>query len=173
MERPSLITLESQPDFPGRDLTDKNAEMIGAYYLPNTPGIELEARRLQQYQRQLFESALIAFALTDMPVKVESSPETYAPFTEGFASYELIQLLVTSSAYNTERSISRLEALYLGVAMIDMPARIEAWPDIRPNTYRAVLGRGVGKGETIEQLQARALGAQVAFELQRPILDAA
>jgi hypothetical protein len=173
MNRLSLITLEEQPDFPASDLSDMNAEMIGEYYLPHTPGLEQEARRLQLYQRQLFEAALIAFALTNMPVRLESSPDTYIPFTEGFASYELIQLLVTSSAYDVERAVSRFQALYLSAGIVDLPARIETWPDVRPNIYRTVLSPGIGQGASNAQLHARALGAQIAFELQRPILDAA
>lgn len=170
---PTFITLEKQPDFPDRDLTDANAEMIGDYYLPETQSVAIEAERLSEHQRALFQSLIGVLALRESEVQIEDEPQAYRAFTLGFASYEFIQLLVTESAYDTSKAAVRLQSLYTGPETISFSERVPLWPDRRPNIYRTVIKQGLDSDEPNEILQARALGAQVAFELQQPILDAA
>ena len=174
MHRPvAFITLEKQPDFPDRDLTDANADIIGDYYLPETQAVALEAKRLAEYQRPFFEAIIGVLAMRQASIQIPNEPDSYRGFTLGFASYEFMQLLVTESPYDVAKAATRLQSLYTGSETISLTERVEIWPDKRPNIYRTIVKQGLDSDEPNELLQARALGAQVAFELQQPILDAA
>ena len=58
MAHTHFITLENQPDFPGEDLTEKNADMLSGYYLEHTDGLDQAAEQLFNHQRDLFSVAL-------------------------------------------------------------------------------------------------------------------
>jgi len=177
MEHPKpskLIVLEPQPDFPGEDLTDHNAEIIGGYYLQHTPGLRGEAERLYDHQRTLFELAHLSLLLRG--ITIDNAPTEYRSFVQGFACYELIQTLVTSSAYDIDRGALRADLHLinsLNAPFIEIAERSVLWPFERPNTFRAIVMAGEALEESEAQLHARTIGAQLAFELQRPLFDLA
>ena len=174
MERPKLIVLETQPDFPGEDLSENNAEILGTYYLRHTIGLEGEAERLFEHQRALFELAQLALWLRN--IQIDDAPSEYRSFTQGFAAYELVQSLVTGAAYNTGLAVLRADLHLINsnnAAFAEVAERSVLWPFERPNLYQAITVAGEARRETESQLYARATGAQLAFELQRPLFDAA
>jgi hypothetical protein len=177
MERPKspkLILLETQPDFPGEDLSERNADMLGTYYLRHTAGLDGEAERLFEHQRALFELAQLALSLRN--IRVDDAPREYRSFTQGFAAYELVQSLVTGAAYNTGLAVMRADLHLINSnnpSFVEIAERNILWPFERPNLYQAITVAGEAKDETEAQLHARMTGAQLAFELQRPLFDAA
>lgn len=174
MEQSKLIVLETQPDFPAQDLSLHNADMLGTYYLRHTAGLEGETERLFEHQRALFEVAQLSLWLRN--IVVDNAPKEYRSFTGGFAAYELVQMLVTGSSYDTELAVMRADLHLINsntAPFIEIAERNALWPYERPNLYQAITDSGKAKEETEAQLQARAIGAQLAFELQRPLFDAA
>lgn len=174
MEWPKLIILETQPDFPGEDLSENNAQILGTYYLRHTIGLEGEAERLFEHQRALFELAQLALLLRN--IQIDDAPKEYRSFTQGFAAYELVQSLVTGSAYNTGLAVMRADLHLINsnnASFVEVAERNALWPYERPNLYQAITVAGEARQETEAQLHARVTGAQLAFELQRPLFDAA
>jgi len=174
MERPKFIVLETQPDFPGEDLSAQNADMLGLHYLRETAGLEGETERLFDHQRALFELAQLALWVRG--VKIDDAPKEYHSFTGGFAAYELVQTLVTGAAYNTDLAVMRADLHLINsntAAFVGIAERNALWPLERPNLYQAITSAGEAREETEHQLEARVIGAQLAFELQRPLFDVA
>lgn len=174
MEQPKLIVLEAQPDFPAEDLSAHNADMLGMYYLRHTIGLETEAERLFDHQRALFEVAQLSLWLRN--IIIDDAPKEYRSFTHGFAAYELVQALVTGAAYNTGLAVMRADLHLINsnnASFVEIAERSVFWPFERPNLYQAITISGKAREETETQLQARVIGAQLAFELQRPLFDAA
>lgn len=174
MEHPKFIALRTQPDFPAEDLSENNADILGIHYLRHTMGLEQEAERLFEHQRALFELARFSLWLRD--VQVEDAPSEYRSFTHGFASYELIQTLVTGAAYNTGLAVMRADLHLINsnnAPIVEIAERNVLWPFERPYLYQAITAGGEARAETPSQLHARVIGAQLAFELQRPLFDAA
>jgi hypothetical protein len=172
MERPKLIVLEQQPDFPSEDLSEHNADML-RYYLRTEAGLDAEVTRLFVHQRTLFEMARLTLWLRN--IDIDDAPQEYHSFTHGFAAYEMIQSVVTGAPYDIS-----LAAQHVNTDLINnsMPAnevakRSALWPFEKPNLYGTITAVGDARGETMAQLHARTIGAQLAFELQRPVSDAA
>jgi hypothetical protein len=168
-----FIHLEPQSDFPASDLTDDNDDIL-VHVLSDEAGVESHAIYLQQYQRALYETAHMALLYCDYPA--ENSFDEYQAFTRGFATFETISSLVRPGVYDT--SFAALRAQWMLMAPgeftdVELAKRTKSWPDERPNTHGAVITIGEKRGESMNQLRSRAIGAQIAFELQRPILDAA
>lgn len=174
MEQQKLIVLETQTNFPAQDLSPHNADMMGMYYLRHTVGLEAEAERLFEHQRALFALAQLSLWLRN--VTIDDGPREYRSFTHGFAAYELIHSLVTGAAYDTGLAVMRADLHLINSnnpAFVEIAERNVLWPLERPNLYQAITVSGEAREETEAQLQARAIGAQFAFELQRPLFDAA
>lgn len=108
-------------------------------------------------------------------IEINDAPQEYQSFTHGFASYELIQTIVTGTAYDTALAAQRAHKHLITntVPELDAAERSASWPFERPNLYGAITASGEVRGETMAQLHARTVGAQLAFELQRPLFDAA
>ncbi len=49
---------------------------------------------------------------------------------------------------------------------LEIAERFKAWQDLYPTTYGLIIDAGEERGETLQQLQARAMGAAIARELQ-------
>jgi len=174
MERPKFIILEAQPDFPGEDLSAQNADMLGLHYLRETAGLDAETDRLFDHQRALFELAQLALWVRG--VKIADAPKEYRSFTAGFATYELVQTLVTGAAYNTDLAVMRADLHLVNsntAPFAEIAERNALWHLERPNLHQAITSAGEAREETTHQLEARVIGAQLAFELQRPIFDVA
>jgi hypothetical protein len=174
MEHPKLIVLETQPDFPGQDLSSNNAEILGTYYLRHIIGLEAEAERLFEHQRALFEVAQLSLWMRN--IVIDNAPKEYRSFTGGFAAYELVQAMVTGLAYDTDLAVMQADLRLINstnAPFVEIAERSVLWPFERPNLYQAISASGEARSENEAQLQARVIGAQMAFELQRPLFDAA
>jgi len=174
MEKPKFIVLEPQPEFPGEDLLPQNADMLGLHYLRDTAGLDAETDRLFEHQRALFELAQLSLWMNGF--RIADAPREYRSFTGGFAAYELVQTLVTGAAYNTDLAVMRADIHLINshtVAFAEIAERNALWHLERPNLHQAITSAGEAKEETEHQLQARVIGAQFAFELQRPLFDVA
>lgn len=172
MESQRFIHIEKQSDFPASDLTETNATVLP--HVLEFAGIESQARHLQEYQRPLYEMA--HYALWRSGFANVNSPEEYSSFTQGFATFEAMSMIVQQRLYDGELAVNRTNMMYVldaDFADVELAERIGKWPDERPNTYGAVVQTGINSQETVNQIRARTIGAQIAFELQRPILDAA
>lgn len=172
--RPQLIVLETQPDFPGCDLTENNATYI-KNLLTHEPGLEAHAEQLQAMQRPIHH--LATWALRTQHVQIDYSPAEYKAFSRGFTDFEIISDLVTPPvAYDTAHAASRAQRLFIdneAIADFEIGGRIAVWPEQRPNTYDTIVALGTLRDESMKQLHARIAGAVIAFELQRPALDVA
>lgn len=170
----AFIHLETQHDFPASDLTEVNADIL-PYVLDDNSGVESHAVFLQKHQRSLYKTAYKALLYCDYPA--ENSFEEYQAFTRGFATFEAISSLVRPiGAYDTTFAALRAQWLLMAPGEyidVELGKRTKTWPDERPNTHGTVVAIGEKRGETMNQLRSRAIGAQIAFELQRPILDVA
>lgn len=109
---PKLIWIEEQPDFPGVDLTDANADTL-KFLLANEPGIETHGKFLEQHQRTLHKLADTALNLFAVDARVTSySQAEYRPFTHGFATMEAIMTTVRPpSAYDMQTGVRRMMEL--------------------------------------------------------------
>lgn len=172
MAHTHLITLENQPDFPSEDLTEKNADMLSGYYLEHTDGLDQAAEQLFDHQRDLFSVALQALWLRN--VEVPDRPSHYRSFIHGFASYDLIQTLVKQKQYDTGLAMTRTDTLLINSNLptfVELADKSAFWPFERPNLVRTVTAGGEVRQESDTQLHARAMGAHIAFMLQRPWFD--
>lgn len=172
--RPQLIVLETQPDFPGCDLTENNATYI-KNLLAREPSLEAHAAHLQTMQRPIHD--LATWALRSQHREVDYSPAELQAFSRGFTDFEVIADLVTPPAvYDTAHAASRTRQLLVdneAIADFEVGGRIAVWPEQRPNTYDTIVSLGTLRDESMKQLHARIAGAVIAFELQRPALDVA
>jgi hypothetical protein len=170
----SFLHIETQSNFPASDLTDANAEVL-PYVLGDKSGINSHAKYLRDYQQPLYSVAYSALRFSDKPA--DYSTDEYRAFTRGFATFEAIASVVRPVAiYDTAHAalIAQWNLMQYGsFADVELARRSKNWPDERPNVHDVVIIMGERRGETIKQLHARVIGAQIAFELQRPLLDAA
>lgn len=169
-----FIYLSPQPDFPASDLTDTNAELL-PHLLNDNPGIESQARHLQNYQHALYKTAYNALRFSDYPA--DDSLQEYQAFTRGFATFEAISSVIRPAfVYDTSYASFKVQLSLIepgAFVDVELAKRYKAWPEERPRIYDVVTKVGAKQGETFNQIRSRIIGAQIAFELQRPILDVA
>lgn len=159
-----IIHLEKQDDFTVCDLTDANTEMFGSYFLIHEPGLAERTSELAPHQRALFDQARSALSLRD--VNIDNAPAEYEAFLRGFASIEFIKFAL-AGMYDYATATRNVRILYMEPGVFvdyDLSERSKTWPQDRPNIYTAVTMAGASMGETMNQLQARAIGAQIAAE---------
>jgi hypothetical protein len=169
MERSPFIHIQPQPDFPASDLTANNANVL-PFILDEGSGVEAHARLLQDHQHGVYDIAHRILVMSELPAS--HSLIEYQAYTRGFATFEAMSSIVHPvMEYNTSYAAAKLAKLTLRpLLLLD---KAQSWPDERPNTHSAVMKVGVRRGETHNELRARSLGAHLAFELQRPLLDVA
>jgi hypothetical protein len=168
-DRSPFIHIHMQPDFPASDLSEQNAEVL-PYILDDASGVEAHAQVLQDHQRAAYDMAYRVLRMGDRLTRY--TQRDYQAYTRGFAAFEAIASIVRPvTEYDTSYAANKLAKLILSPAR--MLASAQSWPSIRPNTHDAVTTIGLRRGETLSELRARSLGAHLAFELQRPLLDAA
>lgn len=171
-----LAILEPQENFPGRDLTDDNAELL-KLLLEDSPEIEAHARYLENHQRSIH--ALVQTALTHNHYEMVESTEDFQAFTRGFATFEAIIAVVKPNPhfdYDTKPGTHRIQRLFLHPASSDernLLNQYEDWPNTRPNIYDTVISISEKRERTLKELRARAVGAHLSYELHRPMLDIA
>lgn len=173
MSSGQLIRLEQQPDYPVVDLSPNNVEMFGRYWLVNEPGIDAQAKILAAHQRVLFSVAVTALGMKG--AKIEDAPEEYIGFRRGFASVEFMANVLRFIRSEGDTMVRNAQIMFSDADFFDANAladRRDAWHESHRNTYDAVITAGEALGESITQLQARSIGAQVAVELRNPLLAA-
>lgn len=165
--------LEPQPDYPVVDLTLNNTNMFGSYWLINEPGVEAQVKILFKHQRLIFSVGVIALGMQG--VRIEDAPVEYVGFRRGFASVEFMADILRFPYNDGDTMIRNAQTMLGDGDFFDangLAERSKEWYIKHPNTYEAVLAAGVALGESMPQLQARSVGAQVALELRDPLLAA-
>lgn len=163
---PELEVIKPQPDFPNEDLANENVAFVD-YFLKERTEARSYAQSLESTMRPLHLTA--HYALELVGVNVAYTPEEYTAFCKGFASFEYMSLLVTRRHVAEQLFARNALMLLTGEAVIpeiDMATRRAAWIDLYPNVNDVVLKGSVVDGETMPQLYSRAMGAQIACELQ-------
>lgn len=168
-----IICFEQQPDYPVVDLSPNNVEMFGRYWLVNEPSLEVQASMLAAHQRTIFSVAVAALGMTG--IEIEEAPNEYDGFTRGFASVELMTNMLRYNSREGETVIRSAQIMFSDSDFIDaigLAERRKSWQERHPNTYEAIITAGEYLGESLPQLQARSIGAQIALELHDPLLAA-
>ena len=171
-----LLTLDHQPNFPGEDLTEKNAALLPEVL--DLPSIEGQAHHLTEYQRALYVVAHNALLLKGM--KAVDSKENFQAFTEGYAALEAMMFVVTGTPsktivtpreYNQGLAVERTFIHHVGpgyFADYEMSERIDQFVFERPRIVQTIVETGKAKDKDIYMQRARIMGGQIAAELQRP-----
>lgn len=164
-----ILRIVPQPDFPKTDLTDTNAEILSLYVLPTDPSIATHASYLMEHQKSIYNTALSVLKLEAHSDRLD--PFGYQAFCLGFAAFEFISLSVRPRLYDMQTATRQALALYLraGVhADLELWERHSSLTEAKANTFNTIKVAGEHRRETVVQLKARALGAQIACELQLP-----
>ncbi len=162
----SLELLARQPDFPNEDLHKKNIAMV-EYYLQEEHTDRALAKHLQESMRMVHVVAHQALSIVG--VKAEYSQVEYEAFCGGFAAFEYVSLLVNPRMVSGALAIKNTQQLLIEpgeLADFSMADRHQPWAQAFPNTYGVIVDTGARRGETMNELQLRAIGAQVASELE-------
>lgn len=163
---PGLEIIRRQPDFPNEDLSKENIPFM-EYYLKEMHESKSHARHLEETLRPLHLTAHHALQLSG--IEVVYSPEEYESFCKGFAALEYISLIVNPRHVREQLVVQNVHTLLTATGIIpeiEMADRRAAWVDMYPNVNEVVVTSSVADEETLPQLYSRAIGAQVACELQ-------
>jgi hypothetical protein len=163
---PSFEVLNRQPNFPNEDLSEANMPMI-EHYLQRDAGVESRAEHSKALLRQIHVTA--HEALRHCGVALDYTPEEYAAFCNGFASYEYVSLLVNPRVISGAVLINNVRYILTDkgdLTDIELSERFDGWAKSYPNLREVVLDAGIQKGETMQQLQTRLVGLQIATELE-------
>ena len=169
-EGPVLIRFETQPDFPVVDLSDSNTEMLATYILPQAGGVEQYARDLHPHHQGL---AYLALTYKGKSEGYTLPPDEAEAFSRGFAAFEYVSMAVHPRVYDGSLAVHQAHlTLVTGGYFTDMELadRSDAWMDARPNVVDLMSRVSLLRAETAGQLSARLIGAQVACELQLPLV---
>lgn len=170
-----LELFKPQPDFPKEDLHDTNVPYM-EQLLRHEGSDRSYAELLKGSLRQLHITGHQALQAAD--IKVDYSEEEYNAFCAGFAALEYTAGIVGQKLYNGELAVGKVGRLLLNRADArdtelrevfiaqQVRDRFMAWQQTHPNTHGVILGPGIEQGETMEQLQARSIGAELAWELR-------
>lgn len=164
---PKLLVLEHQPDFPDQDLSASNRDILPAF-LYDEPGIVGQSKHLESYQHTLYTLAVFATQQTAEPL--DNREKQYRAFTHGFASFDIINILVGNAFKSSKRAVEQFRAYFLDQSFTSEHAlaeRSDDWPLVWPNIHATVQEIGRLRGETPQLLRARQIGAQIAHELLR------
>ena len=159
-------TLDPQPNFPTEDLSETNASFI-RYFLINERSDQSYALFLRPSLRMLHVTGHSALQICG--IEVDYSEREYAAFCAGFAALEYTTHIVRRSAINTELAARATKRLFIDapdMADVEIADRFTAWKESHPNTHGTIVDAGAEQGETMKQLHVRAIGAEMAWELQ-------
>lgn len=171
--RGRIIKLEPQPDYPVEDVSPNNVEMLGGFWLINRPGIDAQTKILAKHQRAVFSMAVTALGMKK--IKIEDAPAEYVGFRRGFAAVEFMTTLLHSARDDWDTSVRSAQIMFRDGDFFDansLAERRDKWMENYPNTCEVMFSAGTALGESMTQLQARAVGAQIALELHDPLLAA-
>lgn len=163
---PSLEVFQPQPDFPDEDLLESNA-LYMQHLLRHEKSDRVYAHQLGESLRQVHRTGHQALQICG--VEMAYSQAEYAAFCGGFAAHEYTAVVVSQKPYSIEVASSKTRQLLIDqpiLADLEIAERFKAWQDFHPTTYGLIIEAGEEQGETLQQLQARAMGAAIARELQ-------
>ena len=191
-----LIKLEHQPDFPRADLNTNNADML-KYVLGSEEGVVAHGEHLKPFHSYIHSIADRALKMSG--VKTRYSEDELVAFSQGFASFEAINLLVRPPRlFNMQAAQKRVQHLLLSPEFdpfeleaaellgtaddyasriahfspeIELSERQHKWQQDLPNTHDVIVEIGERRHETMEQLHARTAGAHIAYQLVAKDLD--
>ena len=161
-----LSLLSRQPEFPKEDLSDTNAAFM-EYLLRHEQSNQSYADMLRSSLRPLHVTGHYALKLSG--IEVDYSQAEYEAFCEGFAAFEYTHALVSQQLYNGDIAVQKTRRLFVDgkdLADFELADRFAAWQNSHPNTHGVIVTAGAEQGETMKQLQSRAMGAEIAWELQ-------
>lgn len=158
-----------QPGFPNDDLTEVNASHV-EYMLHHDRVSDAYADMLRGSLRQLH--TLGHSALSICGIEVEYSEKEYDSFCAGFAALEFTRTLVAGTQYDGGLAVANTKDLLIDtgdIAEFELADRYDAWMKTHPQTFGTMANIGAARGETMQQLHARTIGAHVASGLQMVI----
>ncbi len=161
-----LEVLRPQPSFPREDLSEANATQIG-YYLNHERGDKPYSNFLRGSLRGIHATGHQALQI--FGVSVDYTPAEYDAFCNGFAALEYTSLLVNPRQYNGTVAVRKTQQILINggeIAPILISDRYKAWLKSHQNTHGVIVDAGAKAGETMKQLHARGIGAQIASDLQ-------
>lgn len=161
-----LEVLQTQPDFPKEDLVETNVPFVG-YLLRHEQSDRPYAEHLRGSLRTLHVTG--HHALEICGIKVDYSEDEYHAFCAGFAALEYTTTVVGRKVYSGDIAVQKTKNLLINgvdMAEFEFADRFKAWQESHPNTHGVIVEAGAEQGETMKQLQARAMGAEMAWELQ-------
>ncbi|UTX51657.1 hypothetical protein KI440_01760 [Candidatus Saccharibacteria bacterium TM7i] len=161
-----LEILTPQPNFPDEDLQEDNIAHV-EYYLQNDPGTLVYEKDLRESMRMLHVVGHNALQICG--VEVDYSEDEYHAFCEGFAALEYASILVRQKQLSGSMMIANTRNLLIDMGEMtdfEVASRHGVWMEAHPNTFGVVTKAGAVRSETMKQLQARAVGAHIASELQ-------
>lgn len=163
MNRLELLT--TQPDFPNEDLSEANVPHV-EYYLGERRYEAASAEYFRQSLRMLHITGHQALQICG--IEVDYSEKEYVAFCKGFASFEHMSMLVNPRPYDGMLAVANTRELLVesAIAEFEIADHYKAWLTTHPNAYGVVIESGAAQGEGMKQLHARAIGAQLACELQ-------
>lgn len=159
-------TITLQPDFPNEDLHEHNVPLI-EFYLQEMHEPRTHATFLKESMRPLHLTAHHALQLSG--VEVVYDPDEYDAFCNGFAAFEYISLLVNPRHIREQLIVKNVHMLLTAndiIPELDMADRRQAWMDMYPNVTGVITNETIAHAETLPQLYSRAIGAQIACEMQ-------
>lgn len=162
-----IEVLSTQPNFPNEDLDETNAELIG-YFLRHEHSDASYADFLRSSLRMLHITGHQALQIVG--IEVDYSEKEYNAFCAGFAALEYTSLLVNPRQYDGTLAVANTKELLIDtgeLADLEIADRYSAWMTSHPTTHEVITKVGAEHGETMKQLHARGIGAQLACELQR------
>ena len=161
-----IATLHSQPYFPYEDIEDGNLPFV-RYYLETESSDKAYGHELQKSLRPLHD--LGHQALQILGIQLDYSKDEYDSFCAGFATFEYTARLLGKVAYDQAAAIQKTKSLLIDnefLADAEIADHFAKWCTSHPNLYGVVLDRGVKEDDSMKQLQARAVGAEIAWEFQ-------
>jgi len=166
-ESSPFTIIKRQPDFPNEDLTENNAAQI-EYYLQHERGESAYVNYLKESLRMVHITGHQALEI--LGIEVDYSEKEYDAFCSGFAALEYAAQLVNPRLIDGSLAVKRTKSLLVDgadFADLEIADRFAVWESTHPNTYGVIVDAGASQGETMKQLHARAIGAQIAYEFQR------
>lgn len=156
----------AQPEFPKEDLHESNAAYV-EYLLRHEQSNRPYADMLRGSLRTMHSTGHQALQLCG--ITLDYSQAEYEAFCEGFAALEYTTTVIGQHLYDGDLAVTKTKLLFIDevdMAEFELADRFTAWQQSHPNTYGVIVNDGEAQGETMKQLQARAIGAEMAWELQ-------
>lgn len=164
-----VLLLRDQPNFPNEDLTDENASVLD-HHLAMMGKVEAGMEHYMKTMRMVYRTA--HSALMGMGIDTREHPTEYTAFCHGYATFDVMLLMVNMQrprAYDSELAARKFRDMFLAdeeLGDLELAMRRTAWMSTYPNAYDVTIKSGERRNETMSQLQARAMGTQIGWDMQ-------